>query len=239
MAEKLSGKTAIVTGAAQGIGKAIATWLAADGARVVVSDRNGEGSQAVAAQLPRRAIAITCDISDENAVAALHEEVLAEAGGVDILVNNAAIVPFIAWDEVDLVHWREIIGVNLTGTFLMARASTDMMRRQGRQGRVINTSSNTIFPGTTNMAPYVAAKAGVFGFTRALATELGRPDPGLAARRAQSRCVPGRPTPHPSRRRIGCRLFRRSLAAVLVPEDGLVHPQGAMECSTTRRNADR
>lgn len=171
---KLSGKTAIVTGAAQGIGRAIAERLAADGARVVVGDRNGDGAERVASGLPGGAFAVTCDISDDKAVAALHAEVLAKAGGVDILVNNAAIVPFIAWDDVDLAHWRKIIDVNLTGTFLMARASTDMMRAQGRQGRVINISSNTIFAGTPNMAAYVAAKAGVFGFTRALATELGK-----------------------------------------------------------------
>lgn len=174
MDKRHSGKTAIVTGAAQGIGEAIARRLAADGARVVVSDINADGAKKVAKSLPNDAIAITCDISNPDHVAALHAEVEKKANGVDILVNNAAIVPFIAWDDVDLAHWRKLIDVNLTGVFLMCRAATDQMRRLGRKGKVINIASNTFFAGTPNMAAYVAAKGGVIGFTRALATELGK-----------------------------------------------------------------
>jgi NAD(P)-dependent dehydrogenase (short-subunit alcohol dehydrogenase family) len=87
-------------------------------------------------------------------------------------VNNAAIVPFQPWDQVDFKHWREIMRVNLDGVFLMTRASSDIMRKTG-YGRIVNIVSNTIFAGTPNMAAYIAAKGGVFGFTRALATELG------------------------------------------------------------------
>ena len=82
-------------------------------------------------------------------------------------------MPFIAWDDVDLAHWHKIIDVNLTGTFIVSRAATDLMRAEA-PGRVINISSNTFFAGTPNMAAYVAAKGGVIGFTRALATELGK-----------------------------------------------------------------
>ena len=174
MSGRLSGKIAIVTGAAQGIGKAIATRLAADGARVAVSDINAAGAEAVAKSLPNGAFAVTCDISDPAQVTALHEAVIKTAGDLDILVNNASIVPFIAWDDVDLAHWQKIISVNLTGTFLMARAASDLMRKLGHGGTIINISSNTIFAGTPNMAAYVAAKGGVFGLTRALATELGK-----------------------------------------------------------------
>ena len=119
MSRKLDGRTAIVTGAAQGIGKAIATRLAAEGAKLIVSDVNGPGADAAAAAIGHGAIAITCDISKPDDVANL----VARAGAVNVLVNNAAIVPFIAWDDIDLDHWRKLIDVNLTGTFLMTAAS--------------------------------------------------------------------------------------------------------------------
>ncbi|MBX3567682.1 MAG: SDR family oxidoreductase [Rhizobiaceae bacterium] len=174
MAGRLDGKTALVTGAAQGIGRAIAARLAADGATVVISDLNAAGGSAAAKDIGANAIAIAADVSDPSSVAALFKEIDAKTGGVDILVNNASIVPFIAWDDVDLAHWQKIIDVNLTGTFIVTRAATDQMRAKGKQGRVISISSNTFFAGTPNMAAYVAAKGGVIGFTRALATELGK-----------------------------------------------------------------
>lgn len=171
---RLDDKVAVVTGAAQGIGRAIAVRLAADGARVVVADLNGEGAQAVAAGLGGGAFAVTCDIADPEQVAALMQQVEEQAGGLQILVNNAAIVPFVEWDDVDLAHWRQIIDVNLTGTFIMCRAGSDQMRRLGRGGSIVNMCSNSLLAGTPNMAAYVASKGGVFGLTRALATELGK-----------------------------------------------------------------
>ena len=174
MTDRLAGKTALVTGAAQGIGKAIAARLAADGATVIVSDINAEGAKAAAAAIGGKARAITADISDPVAVKAMFDEIQKLNGGVDILVNNASIVPFVAWDDVDLDHWRKIIDVNLTGAFIVSRAGTDQMRAANKAGRVINIASNTFFAGTPNMAAYVAAKGGVIGFTRALATELGK-----------------------------------------------------------------
>jgi pyridoxal 4-dehydrogenase len=170
MPNKLDGRIAIVTGAAQGIGKAIAKRLAADGARVIVSDMNGPGAAATAAEIGGRASSIAADISNPQDVARLVEQ----AGAVDVLVNNAAIVPYIAWDDIDLDHWRRIIDVNLTGTYIMTRAVTDKMRASGKSGRVINIASNSFFAGTPNMAAYVSSKGGVIGFTRAAATELGK-----------------------------------------------------------------
>ncbi len=173
MSGKLDGKSAIVTGAAQGIGKAIARRLAEDGASVVVADINEGGARAAAADIGHGAVGVACDVSDPAAVDALIEGA-ARDGAPDILVNNAAIVPFIAWDDVDLDHWRKIIEVNLTSVFLTCRKATDMMRAAGRKGTIVNIASNTFFAGTPNMAAYVAAKGGVIGFTRSLATEVGK-----------------------------------------------------------------
>lgn len=174
MTGRFAGKTAIVTGAAQGIGRAIAERLGSEGARVFVADLNEAGAKAAAKAIGKSAIAVVCDVGDEKSVKKLHAQVEKEAESVDILVNNAAIVPFQPWDDVDLAHWRRIIDVNLTGVFLMSRAASDQMRKHGRKGRIVNICSNTIFAGTPNMAAYVASKGGVFGFTRALATELGK-----------------------------------------------------------------
>lgn len=173
MAGKLDGKTAIVTGAAQGIGKAIAQRLAEDGAHVVLADINESGAKQAAADIGHGAVGIACDVSDPASVEALMESA-ARDGAPDILVNNAAIVPFIGWDDVDLDHWRKIIDVNLTSVFLTCRKATDMMRAADRKGTIVNIASNTFFAGTPNMAAYVAAKGGVIGFTRALATEVGK-----------------------------------------------------------------
>jgi pyridoxal 4-dehydrogenase len=167
----LDNRVAIVTGAAQGIGRAIAEKLDAEGATVAVTDINADGAEETANALDRGR-AIECDVSSDQAVKAMVDAVLDEHGKVDVLVNNAAIVPFISWDEVDLDHWRKIIDTNLTGVYLCVRAVDAPMRDAG-YGRIVNIVSNTVLAGTPNMAAYVAAKGGVWGFTRALATELG------------------------------------------------------------------
>jgi NAD(P)-dependent dehydrogenase (short-subunit alcohol dehydrogenase family) len=113
-----------------------------------------------------------CDVSSQESVQAMVAKVLDEHGRVDALVNNAAIVPFIAWDDVDLDHWQKIIDTNLTGVYICSRAVYGPMREEG-YGRIVNIASNTVMAGTPNMAAYVAAKGGVWGFTRALATEVG------------------------------------------------------------------
>jgi pyridoxal 4-dehydrogenase len=168
---KLADRVAIVTGAAQGIGRAIAEKLDAEGARVVIADLNLEGAEQAAAALDN-GDALEVDVSSEGSVAAMVDKVLADHGRVDALVNNAAIVPFIAWDDVDLAHWQKIIDTNLTGVYLCSRAVWPPMRDAG-YGRITNVASNTVMAGTPNMAAYVAAKGGVWGFTRALATEVG------------------------------------------------------------------
>jgi NAD(P)-dependent dehydrogenase (short-subunit alcohol dehydrogenase family) len=168
---KLQNRVAIVTGSAQGIGRAIAQKLDAEGATVVLADLNAEGAEQAAGAL-ERGQGMECDVSSQESVEALVSKVLEEHGKVDALVNNAAIVPFIPWDEVDLDHWQKIIATNLTGVYICSRAVYTPMREAG-YGRIVNIASNTVMAGTPNMAAYVAAKGGVWGFTRALATEIG------------------------------------------------------------------
>jgi pyridoxal 4-dehydrogenase len=169
---KLTDRVAIVTGAAQGIGRAIAEKLDAEGATVVIADLNLEGAEQAASTLDN-GDAVEVDVSSEQSVTAMVDRVLADHGRVDALVNNAAIVPFIAWDDVDLDHWRTIMSVNLDGPFMAIKAVEKPMREAG-YGRIVNIASNTILAGTPNMAAYVAAKGGILGMTRSLATELGK-----------------------------------------------------------------
>lgn len=169
---KLQDRTAIVTGSAQGIGAAIARKLSAEGAAVVIADINAAGAAEVADSLPN-ALAVTVDTSSEDQVGAMVEATIGRFGKVDILVNNAAIVPFTEWDDIDLAEWRRIMSVNLDGVFLTSRAVYPHMKKAG-YGRVVNIASNVFVAGTPNLAHYVASKGGVVGFTRALATELGR-----------------------------------------------------------------
>jgi pyridoxal 4-dehydrogenase len=168
---KLKGRVAIVTGAAQGIGRAIAEKLTAEGASIAAVDLNGPGAEIVAAELD--GLAIQADISSEQDAQRMAAETLARYGKIDVLVNAAAIVPFIPWDEVDFAYWRKIISVNLDGAYLVSRAVEGPMREAG-YGRIVHIASNAFMAGTPNMGPYVAAKGGVVGLTRALATELGR-----------------------------------------------------------------
>lgn len=168
---KLDGRVAIVTGAAQGIGRAVADKLRAEGAQLVVVDLNGDGAAAVASELD--ALAVQADVSSEEDAERMVQETLERYGRVDVLVNAAAIVPFIAWDEVDFAYWRKLLSVNLDGAYLVSRAVERPMREAG-YGRIVHIASNAFFAGTPNMGPYLAAKGGVIGLVRALATELGK-----------------------------------------------------------------
>jgi NAD(P)-dependent dehydrogenase (short-subunit alcohol dehydrogenase family) len=168
---KLEGRVAIVTGAARGIGRAIAEKLCEEGAQVAVADVNGDGVRDVASKLD--GLAIEMDISSEEDAGRMARETLDRLGKIDVLVNAAAIVPFVAWDEVDYAYWRKIISVNLDGAYLVSRAVEPAMREAG-YGRIVQIASNAFYAGTPNMGPYLAAKGGVVGLTRALATELGK-----------------------------------------------------------------
>jgi pyridoxal 4-dehydrogenase len=169
---KLKDRVAIVTGSAQGIGKAIANKLSEEGASVVLGDINVEGAEKAASEL-NDAFGVAVDVSDEGEVSNLVQTAIDHFGKVDVLVNNAAIVPFTGWDDVDFKEWRRIMSVNLDGVYLTCRAVYVPMRDAG-YGRIVNIASNVIVAGTPNLAHYVASKGGVLGFTRALATELGK-----------------------------------------------------------------
>lgn len=168
---KLEDRVAIVTGAAQGIGRAIADKLVAEGARVVIADRNGDRAQRVAQELG--GLAVAADIAQEADAQKVVDATMERHGKVDVLVHAAAIVPFIAWDDVDFAYFQNMIAVNLGGTYLMGRAVEGPMRDAG-YGRIVNIASNAFYAGTPNMGPYLAAKGGVVGLTRAQATELGK-----------------------------------------------------------------
>ncbi len=169
---KLQERIAIVTGAAQGIGFAVAQKLSDEGAKVVLADINGEGVERAAAKLPD-AVGLQVDVSSAADVERLVEQTLARHGKVDVLVNVAAIVPFMAWDEITFEEWRRIMSVNLDGVFLTVKAVEKPMREAG-YGRIVNIASNVILAGTPNLAHYVASKGGVWSFTRAAARELGK-----------------------------------------------------------------
>jgi pyridoxal 4-dehydrogenase len=157
---KLDSRVAVVTGAAQGIGKAVADKLAAEGATVVGADI-------------QHGTAITADVSNEDDVRRMVDDIVAEHGKLDVLVNAAAIVPFTPWDDIDFAEWRRIMAVNLDGTFLTNHYAQKAMRENG-YGRIVNIDSNVVLAGTPNLAHYVASKGGVLAFTRALAREIGQ-----------------------------------------------------------------
>jgi pyridoxal 4-dehydrogenase len=168
---KLEGRVAIVTGAGQGIGRAIAEKLREEGASVIVADKNEETAAKTAAEIG--AVAQVTDVSREDEVNALAAAAVERFGKIDILVNDAAIVPFVPWEELDFAEWRRVMSVNIDGVFLTCKAVYPHMK-EANYGRIVNIASNVVVAGTPNMAHYVAAKGGVFAFTRSLATEVGR-----------------------------------------------------------------
>ena len=167
---KLRDRVAIVTGAAQGIGKAIADKLAEEGAQVVVADLQGDAAEQAA---PEGGAGLQCDVSSPDDVKRLVSETISRFGKLDVLVNNAAIVPFTAWDDVTFEDWRRIMSTNLDGVYLTCREAYGPMREAG-YGRIVNIASNVFLAGTPNLAHYVASKGGVVAFTRALAREIGK-----------------------------------------------------------------
>jgi len=176
MSGELSGKVALVTGASRRSGRATAIRLARHGAAVVLNARSaGAEIEAVADEIRNeggRAIACLADVTDEQAVLGMFERAVAEFGGIDILVNNAAIRQHAPFVEMSYAEWREVTGIILDGAFFCSRAALPHMIERGG-GVIINIGGLTGHTGALQRAHVVTAKAGLVGLTKALAQEFG------------------------------------------------------------------
>jgi NAD(P)-dependent dehydrogenase (short-subunit alcohol dehydrogenase family) len=175
---RLSGRTAIVTGGAKGIGRHYSRALAAEGARVMIADiADGTGlAEEIAAEHGANSVtSAVADVSDETSVKALVAATIERFGKIDVLVNNAALYAPLQetkCTEIDAELWDNVMAVNLRGPFLMVKHVAPHMIAQG-YGKIINIGSGTAFRGIPWMLHYVTSKGGITGFTRALARELG------------------------------------------------------------------
>ncbi|MCW2972522.1 MAG: hypothetical protein JWN72_795 [Thermoleophilia bacterium] len=170
-ADQLSGRVAIVTGASSGIGAATARALAALGASLVVVARRSDELHALAASLPGPSLAVVADVSREHDAARIATEALEAFGRIDILVNNAGTASFAPILETSLDDWQRMLDVNLTGSFLCARAVLPAMLAAG-SGRIVNVCSDVsrrVFPGG---GAYCASKFGQYAFSQTLAKEV-------------------------------------------------------------------
>lgn len=170
----LSNKTAIVTGAGSGIGKAIATHLAKHGARVVIADLNKTTAIASADEIKEQngiALPIDCDVSNEQSVKRMVQKAVTEFGSIDILVNNAGLQFISKIEDFPLEKWNQLISVMLTGTFLCTKACVPYMKK-GNWGRIINISSAHGKAPSPWKCAYVSAKHGIIGFSKVMACEL-------------------------------------------------------------------
>jgi len=168
------GRVAVVTGAASGMGLAIARHLAARGNRVGLVDLQGDAARRAAADLRETgatAIAAEADVTDRGAVDAALERLRAEIGPIEIMVTSAGLDSFEPFADITIESWKRVLDVNLTGTFHCLQAAVpDML--QARWGRMVTISSSSAQSGAARMAHYVASKSGVIGLTKALALEL-------------------------------------------------------------------
>lgn len=174
----LSSRVAMVTGAGQGIGRAYALAYAEAGAAVVIAERNGESADRVAGEIRAmggRALACVTDVASAESADAAVAATLAAFGRLDILVNNAGIFSTIKmrpFTEIPLAEWEQVLRVNITGPFLMARAVAPAMKQQG-YGRIINMGSAAVTMARPNYLHYITSKSALVGMSRSLARELG------------------------------------------------------------------
>ncbi|MEJ3588074.1 3-oxoacyl-ACP reductase family protein [Pseudomonas bubulae] len=168
---KLLNKVAFVTGAGQGMGRAIVRHFAEQGAKVVAADINLDAARQSIEGLGEKALAVSCNVADSDSVATAMAAVHAHFGSLDVLVNNAGIGSIDAFAQTPDEHWQRVIGVNLTGPFLCSREAVKLMLAAATPGVIINISSTAALTGE-GPSHYCAAKAGVMGLTRSMAREL-------------------------------------------------------------------
>jgi len=166
------GKIALVTGAAQGIGYACAQALAEDGFSVVLSDINAEGVAQAAKTLGGDAVAIPCDIGDPAQVASLFDQIEADHGSVSVLVNSAGVAKPCDFLETTLEDFKEVIDINLTGTFVATQRAAKTMVEKNIEGSIVNMSSINALVAIPSIASYCASKGGVMQITKAAALAL-------------------------------------------------------------------
>jgi len=174
----LTGRVVVITGGGKGIGKVYAQEFARVGARVLAADIDGAAAEAVAKDIRVAggdAMGIETDISDADSTRAMAETARTKFGGIEVLINNASLMsalPRRSWLEIPVEEWDRVMAVNLRGMFLACRAVFPAMRERGR-GKIVNISSSRVWEGVPNRLHYTTSKAGVIGFTRALAREVG------------------------------------------------------------------
>ncbi len=175
----LAGRTLLITGAARGLGRAIADTCAAQGARLVLADIDGAGVAAAAADLGARAV--TVDLGEPDSIAALAASIAATEGVLHGLCNNGAVatnVGGMAFEDIELDLWDRVQRVNVRGTWLMTRACSALLRASG-SGRVVNVASDTALWGAPRLLAYTASKGAVMAMTRSLAREMGPDQVGV------------------------------------------------------------
>jgi 3-oxoacyl-[acyl-carrier protein] reductase len=174
----LIGCTVIITGGGKGIGRVYSQEFAKAGARVVAADVDGAAATSVTEALIAQgseAVALTVDISSEESTKAMAQAALDHFGAIDVLINNASlmsVLPRCSWLDISVDEWDRVMAVNLRGMFLCCRAVFPSMKARG-PGKIVNISSSRVWEGTPNRLHYTTSKAGVIGFTRALAREIG------------------------------------------------------------------
>jgi NAD(P)-dependent dehydrogenase (short-subunit alcohol dehydrogenase family) len=232
MDDALKGKVVLITGAGSGLGEATAHAFARAGSAVVSIDINQEAVERVSRDLGRfdvEAVAMQCDVSDARAVFRTIAAVVDRFGRLDVVVNNAAIDHTVSVDEMTVEQWDQVIGVNLRGPFLVAKAALVAMRRQ-RSGHIVNVASTAATRAWANAAAYHASKWGLVGFSRGLGVE-GRSDgirvttiiPGGMRTRFFDRFIEqGIPMPEEENLQDPANVAELILCAVRMPRDSVL-----------------